>query len=122
MVKETEQVWEVNFDKLLINPWLIYLKIVVYREENGRKRVRMLQKKLVDIQKEKEVELQQRNNMIAHFKDQLQEMTAKTKMEGKYLKKSAEVAVAQTQKKCQLSEKELQEEIEVGHCFYFTCA
>ena len=87
----------------------------------------MLQKKLVDIQKEKEVELQQRNNMIAHFKDQLQEMTAKTKMEGKYLKKSAEVAVAQTQKKCQLSEKELQEEIEViyhsmWHCFYVTCA
>lgn len=74
----------------------------------------MLHKKLIDIQKEKEIELQQRNNMIAHFKDQLQEMKAKTDMEGKYLKKSAEVTVAQTQKKCTLSEKAMQDEIEVS--------
>lgn len=86
----------------------------MYREENGRKHVKMLHKKLIDIQKEKEIELQQRNNMIAHFKDQLQEMKAKTDMEGKYLKKSAEVTVAQTQKKCTLSEKAMQDEIEVS--------
>ena len=35
--------------------------------------------------------LQQRNEMIAHLKDQLQEMKAKTSMEGKYIKKDAEV-------------------------------
>ena len=29
--------------------------------------------------------------MIAHLKDQLQEMKAKTSMEGKYIKKDAEV-------------------------------
>ena len=34
---------------------------------------------------------QQRNEMIAHLKDQLQEMKAKTSMEGKYIKKDAEV-------------------------------
>ena len=34
--------------------------------------------------------LQQRNEMIAHLKDQLQEMKAKTSMEGKYIKKDAE--------------------------------
>jgi len=35
--------------------------------------------------------MQQRNEMIAHLKDQLQEMKAKTSMEGKYIKKDAEV-------------------------------
>ena len=35
--------------------------------------------------------LQQRNEMIAHLTDQLQEMKAKTSMEGKYIKKDAEV-------------------------------
>ena len=37
------------------------------------------------------ITLQQRNEMIAHLKDQLQEMKAKTSMEGKYIKKDAEV-------------------------------
>ena len=52
--------------------------------------------------------------MIAHLKDQLQEMKAKTNMEGKYIKKCAEVGVAQTQKKCFMNEKEMRDEIEVG--------
>jgi kinesin family protein 6/9 len=84
------------------------------REEQGRKRVRALQRQLVDVRKEKEVEIQQRNEMIAHLKDQLQEMKAKTNMEGKYIKKCAEVSVAQTQKKCMIMEKDNREEIEVS--------
>ena len=40
-------------------------------------------------------------------------MKAKTNMEGKYIKKCAEVGVAQTQKKCSISEKEMKDEIEV---------
>lgn len=51
--------------------------------------------------------------MTAHLKDQLQEMKAKTNMEGKYIKKCAEVSVVQAQKKCFLSEKQMKEEIEV---------
>lgn len=39
-----------------------------YREENGRKRVKTLQKQLQDIKKEKEKEIQERNEMIAHLK------------------------------------------------------
>merc|ERR1711948_218110 len=62
--------------------------------------------------KQKETEIQQRNEMISHLKDQLQEMKAKTNMEGKYIKKCAEVAVAQSQKRCVMSEKEMKEEIE----------
>ena len=34
--------------------------------------------------------------MIAHLKDQLQEMKAKTSMEGKYIKKDAEVNINYT--------------------------
>jgi len=75
--------------------------------------VKSLTKQLVEVKKEKEVEIQQRNEMIAHLKDQLQEMKAKTNMEGKYIKKIAEVAVAQTQKRCTISEKEIRHEIEV---------
>ncbi len=40
-------------------------------------------------------------------------MKAKTNMEGKYVKKMAEVSVAQTQKRCDLSEQDSRKEIEV---------
>lgn len=88
------------------------LQETIQKEEQGRKRVRALQRQLIDIRKEKEVEIQQRNEMIAHLKDQLQEMKAKTNMEGKYIKKCAEVSVAQTQKRCGLAERDNREEIE----------
>lgn len=52
--------------------------------------------------------------MIAHLKDQLQEMKAKTSMEGKYIKKEAEVRVLCTQKKCQQSENMLKEDYQVN--------
>ena len=56
---------------------------------------------------------QRRNEMIAHLKDQLQEMKAKTAMERKYVQKSSEVSVTQTKKKCDLSIKDLADEIRV---------
>ena len=40
-------------------------------------------------------------------------MKAKTSMEGKYIKKCAEVAVAQSQKRCVNAEKDMKAEIEV---------
>ena len=103
-----------------------------YREEESRRLVKSLQRQLIEVKKEKEIEiqvglndnnkwfeceemkvpffsfaawqmemwahcffllLQQRNEMIAHLKDQLQEMKAKTSMEGKYIKKDAEVCL-----------------------------
>ena len=39
-------------------------------------------------------------------------MKAKTNMEGKYIKKCAEVGVSQTQKKCNMGEREMKDEIE----------
>ncbi|XP_005104711.1 dynein regulatory complex protein 9 [Aplysia californica] len=88
------------------------LQSTIQKEEDGRKKVRELQRQLLGVKKQKETEIQQRNEMISHLKDQLQEMKAKTNMEGKYIKKCAEVAVAQSQKRCFLSEKDMKEEIE----------
>merc|ERR1719367_587551 len=63
------------------------LQSTIQKEEDGRKRVKELQKQLLGVKKEKEMEIQNRNEMISHLKDQLQEMKAKTNMEGKYIKK-----------------------------------
>lgn len=60
--------------------------------------------------------LQNGNEYIAHLKDQLQEMKAKTNMENLYMKRNAELQITQTQKKCNRAEELLLEEIEV------TCA
>ena len=90
----------------------------VTREEEGRKKIKSLQKQIQNVRVEREEEIQQRNQMIAHLKDQLQEMKAKTSMEGKYIQKDAEVAVGQTQKRCMLSEKDAKEEIEVSKIIY----
>ncbi|CAH1244853.1 IQCG [Branchiostoma lanceolatum] len=88
------------------------LQQTILREEEGRKRIKQLQRLKLEVRKEKEVEIQNRNEMIAHLKDQLQEMKAKTNMEGKYVKKNTEVQVFQTQKHCSMSEQALREELE----------
>lgn len=89
-----------------------HLHNLVLREEMGRRKIKALQKQLSDVKKEKEFELQNRNEMIAYLKDQLQEMKAKTDMENRYVKKDAELQVAQVQKKCSNAENDLQNEID----------
>ncbi|XP_007899856.1 dynein regulatory complex protein 9 [Callorhinchus milii] len=84
----------------------------IIREEEGRKKIAVLQRHLQDMRQEKESELQRKDEIIAHLKDQLQEMKAKTNMERKYMKKNAELQVLQTQKKCAQNEQELQDEFE----------
>ena len=86
---------------------------VIKKEEESREMIKELQKSLIDIKNEKEVEVQKRNELIAHLKDRLQELKAKTNMEAKYVKKSTDNSVAQTKKKCDLSEAELKQQIEV---------
>lgn len=56
-------------------------------------------------------EIQNRNEMIAHLKDQLQETKAKTSMELKYTRARCEAQVAQTSKMCQQTEQHLHEEL-----------
>jgi len=47
------------------------------------------------------------------LKDRFQELKAKTNMEAKYVKKSTDDSVLQAKKKCDLSEAELKQQIEV---------
>ncbi|XP_054691322.1 dynein regulatory complex protein 9 isoform X3 [Grus americana] len=87
-------------------------KIQADREEEGKKEIKSLQKQLQDVKKETEIELQNRDNMIAFLKDELQETKAKTNMESCYMKKSTDLQVHQTQKKCSNAENLLDKEIQ----------
>nr|XP_045003601.1 dynein regulatory complex protein 9 isoform X2 [Jaculus jaculus] len=85
---------------------------IIAREEKGRKQIKSLQKQLVDVKKERQAEVQNRNEYIAHLKDQLQEMKAKTNLENLYMKRNCELQISQTQKKCNKAEEFLLDEIE----------
>ncbi|XP_074186627.1 dynein regulatory complex protein 9 isoform X2 [Rhinolophus sinicus] len=87
-------------------------KIQIDREEEGRKKIKSLQKQFHNVKKERQVEIQSQNEYIAYLKDQLQEMKAKTNMEDRYMKKNTELQISQTQKKCNRTEELLLEEIE----------
>ncbi|XP_075617477.1 dynein regulatory complex protein 9 isoform X3 [Balearica regulorum gibbericeps] len=87
-------------------------KIQADREEEGKKEIKSLQKQLQDVKKETEIELQNRDNMIAFLKDELQETKAKTNMESCYMKNSTDLQVHQTQKKCSNAEHLLDKEIQ----------
>ncbi|XP_069720798.1 dynein regulatory complex protein 9 isoform X2 [Phaenicophaeus curvirostris] len=82
------------------------------REEEGKKEIKALKKQLQVVKKETETELQNRDDMIAYLKDELQEMKAKTDMERRYMKKSTDIQVYQTQKKCRNAEDVLDKEIQ----------
>lgn len=85
---------------------------VITREEKGRRQIKSLQKQLVDVKKERQMQVQNGNEYIAHLKDQLQEMKAKTNLENLYMKRNTELQISQTQKKCNRAEELLLEEIE----------
>ncbi|XP_051841454.1 dynein regulatory complex protein 9 isoform X1 [Antechinus flavipes] len=85
---------------------------IIAREEKERKLIKSLQKDLQDVKNERQVETQGRNEYIAHLKDQLQELKAKTNMESRYVKKNTDLQIAQTQKKCNKEEEVLLEEID----------
>ncbi|XP_061049177.1 dynein regulatory complex protein 9 isoform X1 [Eubalaena glacialis] len=85
---------------------------IIAREKNGRKKIKSLQKQLLNVKRERQAEVQSRHEYIAHLKDQLQEMKAKTSMENRYMKRNTELQISQTQKKCSKTEELLLEEIE----------
>ncbi|XP_078266365.1 dynein regulatory complex protein 9-like isoform X2 [Rhinoraja longicauda] len=91
----------------------INMQNAIIREEEGRMKIKALRNQLQNLQMEKEAEQQNKDEMIAHLKDQVQEMKAKTTTEGKYMKKDAELQVQQTQKKCSEGENKLKEEAQL---------
>ncbi|KAL4647041.1 IQ domain-containing protein G isoform X2 [Arapaima gigas] len=92
-----------------------HLQDLIHREEEGRIKMKTLQRQLMDIRKEKALELQKRDEMIAHLKDQLQEMKARTCLEKKYVKNSSELLMYQGQKFNAHKEKQLEDEIKHLH-------
>ncbi|NXI55228.1 DRC9 protein, partial [Chloroceryle aenea] len=82
------------------------------REEEGKKEIKSLEKQIQDVKKETEIELQNRDSVIAYLKDELQEMKAKTDMESSYMKKSTDLQIYQTQKKCRNAENVLAKEVQ----------
>ncbi|XP_002154128.2 dynein regulatory complex protein 9 isoform X1 [Hydra vulgaris] len=84
---------------------------VISKEEESRKRLKQLQKAVIDTKKEQEIELENKNELIANLKDKLQEIKAKTNMEVRYLKKDAEVRLACFQKKSKIAEQDLRNEL-----------
>ncbi|XP_048202822.1 dynein regulatory complex protein 9 [Perognathus longimembris pacificus] len=84
----------------------------IAREEKGKKQIRSLQRQVMNVKKERQAEVQSRNEYISHLKDQLQEMKAKTNLENQYMKKNTELQISQTQRKCNRTEELLMEEIE----------
>ncbi|NXX12692.1 DRC9 protein, partial [Podargus strigoides] len=85
---------------------------LLIRSEEGKKEVKALKKQLQDVKKETEIELQNRDSMIAYLNDKFQETNAKMDMESCYTKKSTDIQVQQTQKKCSNAENILNKEIQ----------
>ncbi|XP_064021538.1 dynein regulatory complex protein 9 isoform X4 [Pogoniulus pusillus] len=82
------------------------------RAEEGKREIKSLEEQLQDVKKEMEVELQNRADVIANLKDELQEMKAKMDRESSYMKRSTDFQVGQTQKKCSNAENVLDKEIQ----------
>jgi len=83
----------------------------IVNEEAGKNRINSLKNDIEKVKKEHEEEVENCNELIAHLKDQLQEMKAKSNMEGKYVKKRAELVVAMNARKCQVSEDGINNEL-----------
>ncbi|XP_037262844.1 dynein regulatory complex protein 9 isoform X3 [Falco rusticolus] len=81
-------------------------------EEEGKEEIKSLKKQLQDVKEQTEIELQNRDSVILYLKDELQEMKAKMNMESCYVKKSTDLQVHQTQKKCSNAENALDMEIQ----------
>ena len=85
---------------------------IIESETQTRKRIKQLTNNLVQLKKDQELEVMNRQQLIAHLKDQLQEFKAKTNLECKYVKKSTENELAQNSSKCQQEENQLKIEKE----------
>ncbi|NWS76324.1 DRC9 protein, partial [Crotophaga sulcirostris] len=82
------------------------------RSEEGKNEIKALEKQLQDVKKETEIELQNRDDTIAYLKDKLEEMKVRMDMESRYMKKSTDLQIYQTQKKCSNAESVLDKEIQ----------
>ncbi|XP_056354617.1 dynein regulatory complex protein 9 [Oenanthe melanoleuca] len=85
---------------------------IVIREEKGKKEIKALQKQLQDVKKQTDEDLQNRDEAIDRLKDKLQESMAKWNTESYYMKKSTDLQIHLTQRKCSNAEIALEKEIQ----------
>ena len=58
---------------------------MIEQEIGTRRRIKELSRELMLLKKNQELEVQKRQQLIAHLKDQLQECKAKTNLESKFV-------------------------------------
>ncbi|NXU36930.1 DRC9 protein, partial [Drymodes brunneopygia] len=85
---------------------------ILIRSEKVKKEIKALQRQLQDVKKQTDTDLQNRDKVIDHLKDKLQENTAKVNTESYYLKKNSDLQIHLTQKKCSIAENALEKEIQ----------
>ncbi|KAF4796047.1 IQ domain-containing protein G [Turdus rufiventris] len=85
---------------------------ILIREEKGKKEIKALQKQLQDVKKQTDKDLQNRDQAIDRLKDKLQENTAKWNTESYYMKRSTDLQIHLTQRKCSNAEMALEKEIQ----------
>ncbi|KAM4627681.1 dynein regulatory complex protein 9 [Polymixia lowei] len=88
---------------------------VVIREQEGRRKSTTLQRQLVDIRRETSLEVQRREELTAHLKDQVQEMMVKTSLKRQYITNSTDLQLYQTNKLNNQAEKSLDQQIKMLH-------
>ncbi|XP_060779179.1 dynein regulatory complex protein 9 isoform X2 [Neoarius graeffei] len=89
------------------------LNDIISRDKEDRLRIKTLQKQLLDIAKETNLQIQERDKMVAHLEDQVQEWKMKESLQEKYENESAELLVCEGQKLNNHNEKQLETEIEL---------
>uniref|UniRef100_A0A1X7SZX8 Dynein regulatory complex protein 9 n=1 Tax=Amphimedon queenslandica TaxID=400682 RepID=A0A1X7SZX8_AMPQE len=85
---------------------------VSFNEHDCRQLVKDLRKQLVEVKREKEEQITKLDEDVAHCKDQLQELKARTELLNKYIKKQSDVKVQCSQRQQQNKESDLYNERE----------
>uniref|UniRef100_A0A1X7T4W8 Uncharacterized protein n=1 Tax=Amphimedon queenslandica TaxID=400682 RepID=A0A1X7T4W8_AMPQE len=88
------------------------MKDTVKSEHDCRQLVKDLRKQLVEVKREKEEQITKLDEDVAHCKDQLQELKARTGLLNKYIKKQSDVKVQCSQRQQQNKESDLYNERE----------
>ncbi|XP_059363095.1 dynein regulatory complex protein 9 isoform X2 [Carassius carassius] len=84
---------------------------IINREEEGRLRIKALQKELLDIHKQKTEECVRLEELVAYLRDQVQDIRMRSNRQGKFVNSCAEQLVCQGLKVNSQKEKELEDEV-----------
>lgn len=84
---------------------------VIFKERRSRERVKQLKAEIQRVKEAKELDVHERNELIAQLKDQRQETRVRTQMETDYIGRSAQVAVQMANKRKDMTKADLEAKI-----------